>query len=214
MPVRLAFLDSAHRTLHGPGVRMLAVVAGLAGGRTAHSEAERACLRRHADGKQSIVELGVHEGGSTTILRSSMSSDGRLYAVDPFPSGRFGISIPRIIARVSVARVHRGVVHGLRMTDTKAAEVFSRLEPAGADLVFSDCVFAWDALEREWRAWRDHVAPGGVFIQTTSRPVLPRTSHEHEVVRFTREVLLLDPDFECVDAVGTFTVLSRRPRVG
>ena len=49
------------------------------------TDAERACLARHAAGRRRLVEVGVWHGGTTRHLRAAMSSEATLYAVDPFP---------------------------------------------------------------------------------------------------------------------------------
>jgi hypothetical protein len=192
-----------------PAAQFLLVAAGLAHAPSPHTEGERDCLARYARGKRSVVELGVDRGAATAILRAAMSPTGSLYAVDPHPAGRLGVSFPRLIAHVEVARLPNGRVQWLRMTEAEAAAVLTDAEPDGAELVFSDCVFDYDALAGEWHRWRERVAPGGIFIQSTSQPFADRTDDDHDAVRFTRDVLLLDPDFECIEVIDTFTVLAR-----
>lgn len=191
-------------------MRFLLVALGAAHSHSPHTERECECLARYARGKWRIVELGVDQAADTSILSAAMSRDGRLYAVDPYAVGRFGVSFPRLIARIQVSRVVGARVHWLRMTEAEAAPVLAELEPAGVELIFSDCVFDFESLACEWSRWRERLAPGGIFIQSTSRPFAGRTDEDHETVRFAREVLLREPDFDCVETIDTFTVLARR----
>ena len=203
-------LPHAPAWVRGPGLRLPLVALGISGPSIVHSPEERRCLARHAAGLKTLVELGVNEGASTRLLRSVMSRDGTLYPVDPFPPGRFGVSFPRLIARVEVARVRNGTVQWLGMTDVEAAAAVSPLAPGGVDFVFGDFIATLQAHARGWQCWRHLIRPGGMFIQSTSQVVPPRTTPEHATVRFAREVLMTDEEFECIETVGTFTVLRRR----
>src|SRR5262245_38266785 len=78
------------------------------------SPAERACLVRHARGKRRLVEVGVWHGGTSRELRKAMAGDGVLYAVDPYPPGRLGISLPRIVGRRELKKVDNGRVEWIR----------------------------------------------------------------------------------------------------
>jgi hypothetical protein len=194
----------------GPAARFPLVAVRLARGRTSHTAAEYACLVHHARGRHVIVELGVHEGVGTKQLRTAMSPTGALYAVDPFPPGRFGVSFPRAIARLETRRVRNGTVTWLRSTDVEAAPIVALRAPGGVELVFSDALLTWAGLEQTWAAWRSLIAPSGIFVQSTSQPIGDRPAPDHPAVRFTRDVLTQDPDFELVEVADAFTVFRRR----
>src|SRR3954467_8523126 len=83
---------------------------------------EAACLARHAAGKRRLAEIGVWEGGTTRLLGRGMSAEGVLYAIDPFPSGRLGMSYQRPIAHGEVAPVANGEVVWIRDTGVTAAQ--------------------------------------------------------------------------------------------
>ena len=72
---------------------------GLAAAETQTSVAERECLAHYAAGRKRLVEVGVWHGVTTCVLRKAMASDGVLFAVDPYPVGRLGLSAQRLIAR-------------------------------------------------------------------------------------------------------------------
>ena len=64
---------------------------GRASALTQTTEAERAGLRRHAQGRKRLAEIGVFHGVNTRAFREAMAADGVLLAVDPFPRRFFGI---------------------------------------------------------------------------------------------------------------------------
>jgi predicted O-methyltransferase YrrM len=191
-----------------PLVRLLLLRAGLAQARTDHSPEERECLRRWATARRCLVELGVADGLGTSVLRSAMSPHGVIYAVDPYPKGRLGISAHAGIARLEAKRTPGPEPTWLRLGALEAAAVVAGRQDR-PDFVFSDAAFRYEELDQVWRAWRPLIRAGGIWVQSTSRPEAGRTGPSHDTVRWTSDVLLRDPDFEEVDRAGTFTVLRR-----
>src|SRR5258707_1171961 len=70
---------------------------GTAPAETQTSTTERAAIARFAAGKRALVEVGVWHGVTTSLLKRSMDPAGVLYAIDPFPTGRLGVSLHKII---------------------------------------------------------------------------------------------------------------------
>lgn len=183
---------------------------GLAPAEVWTTEAERDCLARHADGKRRLVEVGVWHGGTTRHLRAAMSSEATLYAVDPFPKGRLGISLPRVVARGEVRQVRNGRVIWLRMSGAAAAGMETMREQPQVDFVFVDNAQTFETLQIEWEAWAPHVAPGGVICLHDTRP-WPRNLPIQSSVEYARAVVLKDLRFTTVDEVDSLTVLRRLP---
>ena len=180
---------------------------GLAPAEIWTTDAERACLARHAAGKRRLVEVGVWHGGTTRHLRAAMSPEGTLYAVDPFPAGRLGFSIPRLVARGEVRQVPRGRVIWVRQTGEAAARMdVMREEPI--DFVFVDNAQTYETLRVEWEAWAPVVARGGIIALHDTRPG-PAGQPEQTSELFARDVVRRDPRFTTVDEVDTLTVLQR-----
>lgn len=171
---------------------------------------ERACLARHAAGKRRLAEIGVWHGGTARVLRAAMAPDGVLYAIDPYEKGAFGFSAPRLIARRELGRVRNGQVVWLRHTGHDAAASPVLRDGPPLDLVFIDAAQTYEMLHAEWTAWAPLIAPLGLIALHDSRPVPEHGPGEQTSVRYTREVILPDPRFEVVDAVGSLTVLRRR----
>jgi len=185
-------------------VHYLRWTIGLAQAHTQTTEAERACLARHASGRRALVEIGVFEGVTTRVLRGVMAEDGVLYAVDPFPTGRLGVSLHERIARHEVSKSARGRVEWLRTTGTDAAHD-PRLADVAVDFMFVDGDHSWDGIAGDWHAWRDKIAPGGIMAFHDSRETPGAGSQE-----FTEQVITRDPGFEVIDTEKTVTVIRRR----
>jgi len=189
-------------------------LSGVARSETQTTEAERACLARHAASRRRLVEIGVWHGVTTTRLRAAMAPDGVLLAVDPFPTGRLGVSLQRSIARREVARVRNGHVRWVRLTGAEAAERYAAGGEPPVDLVFIDGDHGYDAIRADWEGWSPLVATGGVVALHDSRPTAGRPIHDAGSVRFTEAVILQDESFELAEAVDSLTVVRRRASGG
>ena len=183
---------------------------GAAQAETQTTPAERALLAHYARGARRVVEVGVWHGVTTSLLRGAMSPDGAIWAVDPFPAGRLGLNLQRIVARHTVERVPGAPVVWQRTTGVEAAARYARSEPP-ACLVFIDGDHSFAATAAEWRAWSPLVRAGGVVCLHDSRPTPDRPIDDAGSVRATREVVLQDPAYVEADAVDSLTVVRRRP---
>src|SRR5262249_59011023 len=68
-----------HRPAPGWRTRHVIGALGIRPPIAQHTHAEAALLMRHAAGAETIVELGVAEGGSAAELRAGMAPTGHLY---------------------------------------------------------------------------------------------------------------------------------------
>jgi len=176
---------------------------GLVRADTQTTDAERACLCRHAAGRRSLVEIGVMHGATTALLRSVMAPEGVVTGIDRHPPGKLFVSFERLVAKHEVAKHRRGRVVLLREWSHEAARHWT----APIDFLFIDGDHSWTGLERDWREWTSHLVPGGLVALHDSRPVPDRDVLDS--VRFTSDVVLHDPRFAVVDAVDSLTVLER-----
>lgn len=183
---------------------------GLAGPETQTTIAERDCLCRHAAGCRRVVEIGVWHGVTTCRLRGHMAADGILYAVDPYPVGRLGVSLHRYIAHSEVRRVRNGKVRWVRTTGADAARWLGPELAGSVDFVFIDGDHSYDGLRADWEGWSGLIAPGGSIALHDSRSSPARSIDDAGSVRFTSEVILADPRYEVADTVDSLTVLRRR----
>jgi len=182
---------------------------GLAKAETQTSEAERACLARHASGKRMLVEIGVWHGVTTCRLRSAMSPEGVLLGVDPYPVGRLGFSAQWHIARHEVSKISNGSVQWVRLTGVEAARLYAA-NGVAIDFIFIDGEHTYDGLRADWEAWSGLVAPGGVVALHDSCSSAARSIEDAGSVIYTREVIMPDARFEHLETVDTLTVMQRR----
>jgi hypothetical protein len=173
--------------------------------------AERECLARHAAGRRKLVDVGVWHGGTSRVLRRAMSPDGILYAVDPFETGRLGISIPLLIARGELGRVRNGRLVFVRQPGHQAAHSAAICAAAPFDFVFLDPPQTSGVVRSEWEAWAPLVAVGGIVALHDSRMSEEDPAFVPDSLRFAQEVVRRDPRFAIVDEVGLTTVLRRQP---
>jgi hypothetical protein len=183
---------------------------GLVAPETQTSEAERACLARHAAGRKRLAEIGVYHAVTTCRLRRAMAPDAVLLAVDPFPPGRLRFSYDRIIAHREAARVANGQIRWLRKTGQEAAHDPLVAQLGGVEFLFIDGDHSYEGLRGDWEGWSPWIAPGGVVALHDSRSTPTVNIDSAGSVRFTQDVILHDARFEVVETVDTLTVLRRK----
>ena len=181
---------------------------GWAPALTQTTAAERAGLRRHAQGRMRLAEIGVFHGVNTRAFREAMAPAGVLLAVDPFPRRFFGIrgyGWARRIAHREVARSGNGRVVWIERRGEEAPALAEVQPYLPVDFLFIDGDHSYAGLRGDWLAWKDRVAPGGIVALHDSRQ---RDGCGSE--RFAQEVVCRDPDFERLDEIDSLTVLRRR----
>ena len=194
---------------NSPGLHFLLWRCRIAAAKTQTTPAEQDCLARHAQGRRRLVEIGVWHGVTTRRLRSKMAADAVLFAIDPFPSSRFGFSWERLIARGEVGRESHGDVRFLEMTSAEAANRFNDICREPLDFIFVDGQHSYEGLQTDWTLWAPRLGAGGIIALHDSRSRPGQTYHDGGSVRFTNEVILTDNEFKVVDTVDSLTVLER-----
>jgi predicted O-methyltransferase YrrM len=182
---------------------------GLAAATTQTTDAERDCLAKHATGRRCVVEIGVWHGVTTSRLLQAMAPDGILFAVDPYPPGRLGVSFPQWIAHRQVKQASNGRVRWIRSTGAEAARAFPSLSRDLADFLFIDGDHSYEGIRQDWEGWSPLVAPDGVVALHDSNPTPTHPIEEAGSVQYTRQVILHDPRFQLLEVVDSLTVLRR-----
>ena len=181
---------------------------GLASASTQTSEAEQACLRRHATGKGRLVEIGVWHGVNTRAFRAAMSPEGVVIAIDPFCRFFFGIrgfGWARRIAHREVEKTGNGRVVWVERLGQEAPALAEVQPFLPVDFIFIDGDHSYEGLRGDWLAWKDHIAAGGIVALHDSRC---RNGCGSE--KFTQDAILRDPGFDRVDEIDSLTVLRRK----
>lgn len=170
-----------------------------------HSEGECCFLRRYADGARCAVEIGVAEGGSARWIREAIDPGGTLFLIDPYPPGRLGISLARLIARRHVGEIARGHVVWIRKPSAEAAKGWDR----EIDFLFIDADNSFEGVSRDWRDWSPRVRVGGTAVigggRTGAGSWVPP---DHGPARLVSGVVAEAQNWEIVD--GTESVLAVR----
>jgi predicted O-methyltransferase YrrM len=169
-----AIVNLAQRFRQRRVVSFLEYITGVRGPSTSVTPHEQAFLRQLAAGQRCVVEVGVHEGGTSQVFAQAMERPGSLYLVDPFfRETRFerllGISYAEWIAshEVGAKRVPGLTVHFVRRTSEDAARV---LTLAGqVDLVFVDARHDYESATQDFLLWQHTLGPNGVMAFHDSR---------------------------------------------
>lgn len=170
---------------------------------TQTSPAEREALAVHAKGKKRLAEIGVFQGKTTGVLAAVMNPEGVYYAVDPYPGSRLtSIDYNFRIARREVDRYAVGRVEWIRCSGAEAPGD-PRLTDQQVDFLFIDGDHSYEGLRADWEAWREFVALGAIVgLHDTIGGVFGCED-------YMRDVIVPDPEFECIDEVDSLTVFRR-----
>jgi GT2 family glycosyltransferase/predicted O-methyltransferase YrrM len=195
-----------HRPAPGWRTRHVFGALGIRPPIAQHSHAEAALLMRHAAGAETIVELGVAEGGSAAELRAAMSPTGHLYLVDPYEPGRLGVSFGWVVAHRAVNGVHRGHVTWLRSRSDAAVRSWRR----PIDFLFIDADHSYERAAGDWRLWTPFVRPGG-RVALHDSAVFPGgwTDERSGPVHLLREILSTGLGWSLVDQADSLSILRR-----
>lgn len=183
---------------------------GLAKPETQVTARERECLLEHARGRKLAAEIGVWHGVTTLLLRKAMDASGTLYAVDPFPAGRMGFSIQRLIASREIRKTNGAEVRFVRLTGVDSAKMFLADGILDFEFVFIDGDHSFEGLQGDWEHWSNLVRAGGCVALHDSRSSASRDIETAGSVRFTKQVIFKDEAFEVVAEEETLTVVRRK----
>jgi predicted O-methyltransferase YrrM len=139
-----------------------------------------------------------------------MDASGTLYAIDPFPRGRMGFSIQRLIAAREVGHATGANVRFVRLTGAETGQRFLDAGPREFDFVFIDGDHSYEGLKGDWECWSRLVQRGGCIALHDSRSSESRDIEDAGSVRFTNQVIRKDAAFEVASEAETLTVVRRR----
>lgn len=174
---------------------------------TQTTTAEQTAIGKFARGRMRAVEIGVFEGSSTGIIARNVHPDGRLFAVDPFFSGRLGICWGKSIAQRELRRAN--VRDKVQLIETFSHQACEQLS-GNFDYVFIDGDHSFDGIKQDWEDWSPRIEANGLMLlhDTEIPRHNPRVS-ELGSYHYFREVIAHDARFEIIDVVDSLNVLSR-----
>jgi predicted O-methyltransferase YrrM len=97
----------------------------------------------------------------------------------------------------------------MRTTGSIAADELYSNGRRNFDFVFIDGDHSYEGLKADWEGWSRLILPGGTIALHDSRSSPGRPIEDWGSVRYTRDVIERDPNFEIVEAVDSLTVLRR-----
>ena len=165
-------------------------------------------LRKFIRGCKLIVEIGVFEGFTTRMFAESCDPDAVIYGVDPFFTGRLGISWGLRIAKCyNRQHLSRGRVNFVR---TLSIEVRQEV-PTRIDFVFIDGDHSLQGITSDWAFWSSRTQSGGIIaLHDTLLPVGRSKSFELGSHQYFASHIQHDERFEIVGQVDSLSVLRRR----
>ena len=174
-----------------------------------HTAAEHAALEKWAEGRSTIVEIGVAEGVSAIALRHRMAADGTLYLIDPFHLSRIPVlNFTRRTAHRLVGNGSRGRVIWVERFSFDAVREWNR----PIDLLFIDGDHTEDGVRRDWTDWSRFVVPGGIVILHDARVFEGGwTSPEYGPVKLVEELFEQKrlPGWRVVEGIHSLVVVER-----
>ena len=177
-----------------------------------HTAAEHHALEKYAQGRKSLVEIGVAEGASAVALRTTMSPEGTLYLVDPF-------HLSRVRTLNFLRRAARRVVSDKVGPKTAWIEAFSHEAVVAwnrpIDFLLIDGDHREEAVEQDWNDWHPHVMEDGIIAFHDAR-LFPGgwTSPEYGPVRFVDRAFRNNPSssWEILEEVDSLVFVRKRER--
>jgi predicted O-methyltransferase YrrM len=184
------------------------VAVGLDEPRTQTTSAERELLASFLPGAKRIVEIGVFEGRTTRMLAERADADAVVYGIDPFFTGRIGISWGERIARSYNGKyLSSGKVRFVPKLSTEAGGDV----PTPVDLVFIDGDHSLAGIKADWSYWTGRLAPGGTIAlhDTLLTPEKP-PGYTLGSIEYFRDHICHDPRFELMRQQDSMSVLRKR----
>ena len=184
------------------------VLAGLDLPQTQTTRAERELLASFLSGAKRVVEIGVFEGFTTHMLAEQADADAVIYGVDPFATGRLGISWGERIAR-SYNRRH-SANDKIRFITKSSTEVGDDV-PTPVDLVFIDGDHSLAGISADWAYWSERVAHGGIIALHDTLLTLDKPKdYSLGSIEYFRDHIRHDPRFDIVGQSDSLSVLRKR----
>jgi predicted O-methyltransferase YrrM len=192
----------------GTFLHAVSCLLGISTGHSQTTESERAALRYHSKGKRRGVEIGVYEGVTTCLIAGKMDRDGRLYSIDPFFKGRFGVCWGKVVAKNMIRRA--GVSARVVLLETYSHNAAQRID-GQFDFIFVDGDHSLTGISRDWEDWSGRISSGGIIaLHDTVRLESGPHSSCLASVDFFDSTILPDARFTLVEQVDTLSVLRRK----
>ena len=158
-------------------------------------------LLRYSRNASTICEIGCYEASTSVAL--ALNTKGKVYAVDPFYSGRLGICYSEYVARAHQRRSRAKNLVFLKGLSHEIAPMFD----LPIDFLFIDADHSYDAVKADWNAWFPKVRKNGHIALHDSKPA-PNSTHLLGSMRFyCEDIPKINVVSEC-DSVDSLVILQ------
>ena len=169
-------------------------------------ESELRAIEKYAKGTRIAFEIGSLQGVSAARIAAAMEGNGILYCIDPWPSANGKVNPCYSIFQRQIRRA--GVVNKIRAVQKFSGEAAGSI-PDQVDFAFVDGDHSWTGVETDWLLVRDKLRVGGMVCLHDSLVPSEEPWRQPDSVRFYREVISADPEFQTIDRVHSLAVLRR-----
>jgi predicted O-methyltransferase YrrM len=184
------------------------VMLGCDEPQTQTTEPERQLLARFLPGHRRIVEIGVFEGFTTRLLAQQSDPEATIYGVDPFYSGRLGVSWGLLIAKHHNRRhLASEKVVFVRALST---EVGDRI-PCPVNFVFVDGDHSLEGIKADWDFWSNRISADGIIAMHDT--ALNHEAPESTLLgshKYFRDHISQDPRFQVVAQINSLSILQAK----
>ncbi|HEY6804114.1 MAG TPA: class I SAM-dependent methyltransferase [Pyrinomonadaceae bacterium] len=163
---------------------------------------ESEVLLKYLPARGVVVELGCFEGSTTALLATN--TEATLYSIDPFFSGRLGVSYGEWIAKLHSRRSRTRNVRFLKGFSFDQARHFSE----SIDFLFVDADHRFEAVQQDWNDWFPKVKAGGIIAMHDSK-VAENSPDRLGSMDFYDNFLSQLPKVTEIDGVDSLVVLRK-----
>lgn len=189
-------------------IHVLSYLLGLEPAETQVTLKERECLKKYSKGKKNLIEIGVFEGATTRTLAAQLDKSARLYAIDPFLTGRLGVCWGRIVAKQEIKKSSHA--QQVSLIEKYSHEALADI-PAAPDFMFIDGDHSLEGIKRDWSDWSSEVSPGGIIaLHDTKIPDHNPRIRDLGSYQYFESHIRHDDRYELLCQVDSVSILKRR----
>lgn len=167
------------------------------------TDAELNALKAHAPRDGVIVELGCYEG--KTAVELAKATQAIIYTIDPFASGRLGISYQYIIARTHAKR--QGV-NNLIFVQALSWDATIYID-SKVDFLFIDADHSYSAVRKDFEVWLPKVSLEGI-VAMHDAVLAPNSPHYLGSMKYFYENIRYNSAIELLEIVDSLALFKRR----
>lgn len=169
---------------------------------------ERDALSKYAKNKARALEIGSYMGVSANIIAKSLSRDGMLYCIDPFPD-RKGKKNP------GLSIMERQLIRSGVLSKVKVIQAFSTDSsilpqiPNQLDFIFVDGDHRYEGLQSDWAIVQKKLAKDGIVCLHDTIVPANEPTRVFGSVKFFQDVIKNDSNFELLEECYSMNILKR-----